>query len=59
MTYGRKIDIDRLVDALNRANPATRTHVLALLAEAFPEVLWTVGPAGRADAAIIVEDYRP
>jgi hypothetical protein len=59
VTNGRKIDIDRLVNSLNRAPASTRDAVLPVLREAFPEVLWTKHHDGRADAAIIDEWYRP
>lgn len=38
---GAKLDIDRLVDAVNRMDPLVRAVLVHVLRDAFPEVVWT------------------
>jgi hypothetical protein len=59
MTNGKKLDIDRLTNAINLGGYDLVHAVLPLLREEFPEVLWTVQSDGRLDAEVITYGYRP
>lgn len=59
MTNGHKIDIDRLVEGLNSMDRDARdAHILPVLRETFPNVVWTVSSKGEVDANVH-PGYRP
>lgn len=58
-TDGKKLDIDRLVEAVNSlADDGTRQTIVGSLREHFPEVAWSTLRSGRI-AAFVNEEYRP
>jgi hypothetical protein len=58
-TDGRKLDIDRLVEAINGQDQPTIRLMRAALADAFPDVCWTLNGRGELHADIVSEGYRP
>lgn len=57
-TNGRKLDIDRLCDAVNSLGEPTVRTMLAALREEFPEVCWALLPGHRLTAQVNA-GYRP
>lgn len=57
-TVGKKLDIDRLCDAINSQGEPTVRTMLAALREEFPDVCWTLLPGHRLTASVDL-DYRP
>lgn len=63
MTNGRKIDIDRIVDSLNRLPKHVQDAVLPVFQEEFPDLLWTRMASGVVDVSTVsincmAETYR-